>query len=273
MKTRENPMNTVIDRTNKTILAASMLLVSTVTHATTDPVSTDIVTRSIGYDAASPVDSAVSRAERDTMLKQAERLQNDSIEITGYREENDIQVVMGARYTSTEVILYDASTELISDHNLDGFYHRFSVTIDADTIYPSSYIYAKLYLSYEGGPWALYTISDDFHIHEDSAHDTYTVETELEDGFLPGYYDIRIELYDADDGTWILSYGPYHDDSLAALPLEDSYYDDYYSAHIVPVQTEVAITASGHGHGAMSIGLLLAPLFFVLRRLAGHRWL
>ena len=260
-------MNTVIHRTKTTIIAASVLLASTVSHATTEPASTGIVTRSIGYNTESPVD----RGERDALLGKAERIQNDSLKTTGYREESDIQVAMGARYSSAEVMLYDASTELISDYNLDGFYHRFGVTIDADTIYSSSYIYAKLYLSYEGGPWTLYTISEDFHIHGDSEHDTYTVETELEDGFFPGYYDIRIELYDADHGTWILSYGPYDDDSLAALPLQDSHYDDYYTELIVPVQTEVTITASGHGHGAMGIWLLLTPLLFALRRLAWHR--
>ena len=260
-------MNTVINTTSNTLLAACILLASTVTHATTDPASTGIVTRSIGYTS----ESAVGKAERDTMLLQAERLQNDSLETSGYREESDIQVDMGARYSSAEIMLYDASTELISDYNLDGFYHRFAVTIDADTIYHSSYIYAKLYLSYEGGPWTLYTISDDFHIHEDSEHDTYTVETELEDGFFPGYYDIRIELYDADDGTWILSYGPYDDDSLAALPLEDSYYDDHYSEPVVPLETEVTIIAAGHGHGAMGSWLLLTPLLLMLRRLTRHR--
>ena len=254
-------MNTVIKTTNTILLAITALLVTTIT-----PASTGTITRSISYSSAADVD----RAERDTLLAQADRIHNDSPKTSGFREESNEQTVMGARYSAAEVTLYDAWTELISDHNHDGFYHRFSVTIDADTIYPSSYIYAKLYLSYEGGPWTLYTVSDDFHIHEDSVHDTYTVETELEDGFYPGYYDVRIELYDADHGTRIMSYGPYDDDSLAALPLEDSYHDDYHMELIVPVEAEVVITASGHGHGSMGLWLLLAPCLFGLRRLSGH---
>jgi len=163
-----------------------------------------------------------------------------------------------------EIILFDASTELISDFNVDGFYHRFSVAIDADTIYQTSYVYAELYLSYEGGPWNHYASSDAYHIYGDSELDIFTIETELADGFSPGYYDIRIELYDADSDELLLSYGPYDDASLSALPLEDSYYDELYREVIYPVETEVIV--AGHGHGSMSWWLLMAPLLLVISR-------
>ena len=47
------------------------------------------------------------------------------------------------------------------------------------------------------------------------------------------------------------SYGPYDDDSLSTLPLEDSVYDDdgYYSTGVT---TEVIVA----GHGGVSVWLL-----------------
>lgn len=206
------------------------------------------------------------KSEKDARLKLAEIIQQPAIMKQGFRDETDtVSKAALARYSSAEVTLFDASTELISDINHDGYYHRFSVTIDADTIYTTAYIYAKLYLSYEGGPWHLYTTSETFHIHGDSDTDTFTVETELTDGFDPGYYDVRIELYDGDYHNRILSYGPYDDASLSALPLEDSYFDDYI-IDVVPIQTEVLISADAHAHGAMSWGLLMIPALVLMRR-------
>ena len=148
---------------------------------------------------------------------------------------------------------------MISDLDDDGYYHRFSVAIDADTVYSTSWVYAQLYLSYEGGPWNHYATSSDFHIHGDSAADVFVIETELAEGFPAGYYDIRIELYDANSGEWLQSYGPYDDASLSALPLEDSVYDDYY---ISGVTTEVIVA----GHGGVSIWLLVMFGLFGLVR-------
>ncbi len=164
-----------------------------------------------------------------------------------------------------DYILFDASAELISDFNFDGFYHRFSVTFDVDTIYDVSYVFAEVYLSYEGGPWNHYGTSDSYHIYLDNENDTMTIETELEDGFSPGYYDVRIEVYNADSNEWLLSYGPYDNASLSALPLEDSYYDDpNYTGGGGYLNTEIIV--SGHGHGAMSWLLILLPALIALTR-------
>ncbi len=187
----------------------------------------------------------------------------------GFRPESGpvaVQIDTTRAHPAGDFTLYDASTDLISDFDHDGFYHRFSVAIDADTIYDTAYVYVKLYLSYEGGPWNYYAASDNYHIHTDSVSDTYIVETELAEGYEPGYYDVRIELYDADHDSYLLSYGPYDDASLSALPLEDSVHDDGYDTVYYPVETEIVVT--GHGHGSLSWWLLIVPaLLAVTRRL------
>lgn len=209
--------------------------------------------RSISFTKSTELDLAA----KDEQLKQVDTDIMKALNTDGFRMESTVtalHVVDSSHVIYEDIIIYDASTELISDLNDDGFYHRFSVTIDADTIYDTAYIYARLYLSFEGGPWNHYATSNNYHIHGDSELDTFVIETELADGFPPGYYDVRIELFDAEHDDWLLSYGPYDDASLSALPLEDSYFDDQYPMVTYPVETQVIV--AGHG-GSMSCWLLL----------------
>ena len=220
--------------------------------------------RSISFKASNEIDAAV----KDEMLNLVDADVLDSLVKDGFRAESlatGISVENSIYNHTGEIIIYDVVTELISDFNADGFYHRFSATIDADTIYDISYIYARLYLSYEGGPWNHYASSDAYHIYGDSEFDIFTIETELADGFPPGYYDIRIELYNADTDEWLLSYGPYDDASLYALPLEDAYYDDTYQDVLYPVETDIVV--AGHGHGSLSWLLMLPFLHMPIRKL------
>ena len=210
------------------------------------------------------------REKKDIQLEQADADIKGALNQEGFRIESTMKSTVAAAHifdssyvAHNDVTIYDASIELISDFNGDSFYHRFSVSIDADTVFDTSYIYARLYLSFEGGPWNHYATSDNYHIHGDSELDTFVIETELADGFPLGYYDVRVEIYDADFDEWLLSYGPYDDSSLSALPLEDSYYDDQMSVVTYPVETQVVV--AGHG-GSMSWGLLLAAVIGVFRR-------
>lgn len=213
--------------------------------------------------------SALDKVARDEQFKQAESDVNDALIKTGLRPESfamAVRVDSTSSASSSDIFIYDASSELISDFNYDGFYHRFSVSVDADTVYETAYVYAKTYLSYEGGPWNHYATSDNYHIYGDSELDRFVIETELGEGFPTGYYDVRIELYDADHNIWIDTYGPYDDVDLLELPLEDSYYDEGYGT--VGYQTEAEIIVSGHGQGAMSWWLLSIPSLLV----AARRW-
>ena len=249
---------------------------------TTDPASADSFitptrsSSSISFTSSSALDKTsrdnkLINSDTDIMpalIKQGFRAESTAASTEQLNSQSSLAVVSAVQLSVTsashDFSLFDASTDLISDFNGDGYYHRFSVTFDADTIYDVAYVYAKLYLSYEGGPWNHYATSDNFHIYLDSGNDAMTIETELADGFSPGYYDIRIELYDADFNDWLLSYGPYDDAALSNLPLEDSYYDDtnYYS----DVQLSTELTISGHGHGAMSWLLVLIPALLTVVR-------
>lgn len=221
--------------------------------------------KSISFDNK----TALDQVTRDEQLKVAESDVNAPLIKSGPRPESFALAVHVDNTSSTgapDIFVYDASSELISDFNYDGFYHRFSVSVDADTVYETAYVYARMYLSYEGGPWNHYATSDNYHIYGDSELDRFVIETELAEGFPTGYYDVRIELYDADHDIWIDTYSSYDDADLLELPLEDSYYDEEYN--VVEYQTETEIIVSGHGHGAMSWLLLAVPALVV----GARRW-
>lgn len=245
------------NRISKSILAWLLLAaLSSTANAEVSEVTRS--TKSFSYSKA----DAPQKSTRDEMLKQSKIEITQPLQKQGFRKESSS--VESIDYSShPDFSLYNADVDLISDFDHDGFYHRFSVSIDADTLYSVAYVYARLYLSYEGGPWNHYATSDAYHIYSDSELDSFVIETELAEGFPAGHYDIRIELFDADTSNWLLSYGPYEDSSLSALPLEDSIYDDIDPVVHYPVEAEVVVAASGSMHAWL---LLLPALLLALRR-------
>ena len=125
--------------------------------------------------------------------------------------------------------IHDAETVLLQDEDDDGFYSELRVTFDADVDSGNSIVYARLFISYEGGPWNHYYTTELFHI-DDEGYDNFEVVTRLLNDYPTGYYDVLIELYEADRDEHVASFGPYEDRALSALPLEDQG-RDYYSSH------------------------------------------
>lgn len=146
--------------------------------------------------------------------------------------------------------IYDADVVLYDDFDNDGFFHFLSVRIDADSVQASAWVFADLYLSADGIDWEYYHTTDDFLIGGETGADEYFVETELLNGYPTGYYDLLIELFDADFVTYADEFGPRQSDGLALLPLEDLTQDP------MPVITTVTVVEDGGG-GASS--LLLVP--------------
>ena len=166
-----------------------------------------------------------------------------------------------------EAWFYDAGVELFDDLDGDGFFTFLRVGFDADSIYASHWVYARLFVTLDGEIWDEYHITDDFLIEGTSPHDAYEVETELLAGFEPGLYDVLIELYDADFGYFLAEFGPFQSSAFSLLPLEDIDRD-------VP---PVVVVSHEHGGGgatgpASLLALaLLCGLSPVLRRRAPRR--
>ena len=145
---------------------------------------------------------------------------------------------------------YDADVQLFYDDDGDSYYYGIDLLFDADTIYSSADVYAAVYLSYEGGPWNEYAVTEDFTIFGDSGGDEYVLVTELMSGYPTGEYDLLIELFDAYDGAFLASLGPEDTSELAYLRLEDFNRD-------APVVEQRVVVTHGGG-GALGIWMLLA---------------
>lgn len=157
----------------------------------------------------------------------------------------------GSRTPNVEFWIYDASLDLYSDQDHDGYYSAIDLTLDADTVYSEADVYAVLYLSYEQGPWNEYASTADFTIFGASGDDAYFVDTELASGYFTGQYDILIELFDAFDGTFLADFGPENSSQLANLPIEDAGRD-------TPQSTTTTIIIDEGGGGSFGLLGLLA---------------
>jgi hypothetical protein len=167
-----------------------------------------------------------------------------------------ISTLPASAFASADHWIYDADVVLFDDYDNDGFYRFLSVRIDADTIRDSAYVFAELYLSADGLTWEHYHTTDDFLIGGETSDDEIYVETELSSGYPTDYYDLLIELYDADFETYSDEFGPNQSDGMALLALEDATQD--------PRPVQVTVVQDGGG-GAFS-WLLLPPLLLAGRR-------
>ena len=163
----------------------------------------------------------------------------------------DGKTTAAAQAPNTDFWFYAVDVELYSDQDRDGYYSNIDLLFDADTSYAVADVYAVLYLSYEGGDWEEYAVTEDFTLFGTSADDEYIVDTELVSGYARGSYDILIELYDTWDNSFVADVGPYDTSELGLLPLEDTIRDEATRGSTVVVN---------NGGGGASGWLLLLVL-------------
>ncbi len=147
---------------------------------------------------------------------------------------------------SADFWFYTADVVLFGDHDGDGYFQGIDLLFDADTYFSSVDVYAVVYLSYEGGSWNEYAVTENFTIFGASSDDDYVLVTELVEGYPSGSYDILIELFDAYNDAYLAYLGPDDTSELAFLPLEDSYRD-------APIVPDIIIVEE---HGGGSLGWL-----------------
>lgn len=162
----------------------------------------------------------------------------------------------GSEAASEDFWFFHVDVQLFNDDDHDGFYHGIDVLFDADTIYETADVYAVLYLSYEGGPWNEYAVTDTFRIFGATSDDEYVVVTELTSGYPRGNYDLLIDLYDTWDGRLVATLGPEDSSALSYLPLEDFNRDD-------PDRGDTVVVVDSGG-GALDVWTVLAGLLYVL---------
>jgi hypothetical protein len=195
-----------------------------------------LATRGLAADAASP-------ADRDRALRTAQGFASEHAPdelrdprsfaetittadevVTKPRESGAFGPKIAATTLGNSYV-YDASTDLFSDRDRDGYFHHLRVTFDADTIFDTATLYAMIYVSADGKAWEQVFETDDFTIHGSAPDDDYEVETDLVSGYSTGLYDVLVELYDSQTNELVDSFGPNDSSDFSVLPLEDSYRD------------------------------------------------
>ena len=157
---------------------------------------------------------------------------------------------VSAQSANIDFWFYTADVVLFNDHDNDGYFHGIDLLFDADTYFVAADVYAVVYLSLEGGPWNEFAVTDNFTIFGASSDDEYVIVTELLSGYVSGSYDLLIELFDANDDTFLAYFGPEDTTELAFLPLEDANRD-------APAEIPEVIVVHEHGGGAAGWLMLL----------------
>ena len=255
MKTRIRQLNTVW------ILSVAMLLLAGVAIARAEDSSEPRISTSSqgqGIERGEIGGGVITHDEFEPLITTGNR--DKATRGSGQQALSAAGSETGAQTPNVEFWIYDASVELFSDIDRDGYYFGIDLTFDADTVYTAADVYAVIYLSYDYGPWNEYSSTEDFTIFGASGTDEYSVETELVSGYVTGDYDMLIELFDAYDGTFVASLGPDDSSQLSYLPLEDAGRD-------TPPGTTVIINEGGGGSlGLLSLLVLLGIAGFVRTR-------
>ncbi len=160
---------------------------------------------------------------------------------------------------SPSFVIFDASVELLHDNDGDGYFSSFRVIFDADVDVDFAIVYARMFISYEGGPWNYFYTTKTFEIFGYDKFDAHTVDTVFETGYPPGSYDVRIDLYEAGWTERVAVYGPYEDYDLNYLLLEDKEHESYIPAP----DPHVNVITSGAGCN-LNTNAIFDPAFPVM---------
>jgi len=143
----------------------------------------------------------------------------------------------------------------------DGHYSNFNLTLDLDTSFAATTVYAVLYLASEGGPWNEYAVTGNFTVSGRGSADTFSLNAELDSGYPSGYYNHYIEIYDAYTHELIGLYGPEDSWHLYGLPIESRAHDSEFT-----FGTDISLSFSGTGSIGPGLIALLASGIVMRRR-------
>lgn len=199
-------------------------------------------------------------------------LETSTLAITRYavasRQHGVENSVSAAKPFPASFEIFDAWIELSGDLDRDGYYHQLRLTFDADVNTAVETVYVKLYLSREGGDWYQFASSDLFEIYYDSVDDTYEVVSELVEGYMPGYYDVMIELHSLYHPGVVASRVLDSFNSGIDIALEDLQHDEALREVFIDEGYSTGHSGSLSMAGLVMLGLLLWLKLRYFRRVA-----
>jgi hypothetical protein len=150
----------------------------------------------------------------------------------------------------------EVTTTLLIDDDGDGHYSKFSIDFDPDADFDGTFVYAEVWLRAQGGEWLKEHVSDDFLVDASGDADTYSLTADWISGYPTAFYDVQIDLRDADTRALVASAGSEWL-ALSRIPLEDQARD---TRVISPTH------GGGGGGGALGMQFLVALTLLLPRR-------
>lgn len=131
----------------------------------------------------------------------------------------------GFHYESRErsqVWIADIGTLLFDDADGDGYHSGFSVTIDVDSEFGDTEVYAKIYLEPANEATILLHETGNFTVYGSILGDEYRVDSELRSNYAANNYSVAIDIHDAWSDELLDSATARGFENLSQLPLESS---------------------------------------------------
>jgi len=119
-----------------------------------------------------------------------------------------------------QIWISDIGTLLFDDLDGDGYHSGFSVTIDVDSDFGDTEVYAKIYLEPSGAPSELLHTTERFSIYGTTSGDEYRVDTELRNNYVADEYNVSIDIHDAWSDELLATANERGFNNLRQLPLE-----------------------------------------------------
>ncbi len=208
----------------------------------------------------------------DNSVTLSQKLKSSPIIRNSYDTTQQRQARTAQHNASGDFYFSDGWVELSGDEDGDGYFHHIRVGFDADVNTPQETVYAKLFLSYQGGPWVQYADTELFDIHYDSISDSYEVDTDLLEGYRSGDYDVRVELHSLYHSGIVASMTLYQDVDGYILSLEDRERDRpeagaYTSVEFVGTDSGSYVQTDTYYAGSLSWpGLILSGMLLLGKR-------
>ena len=155
----------------------------------------------------------------------------------------------------------DVSTTLLIDDDDDGHYSKFRIEFDPDADFDGTFVYAEVWVRPQGGEWIQEHVSDDFLVDASGDADVYSLTADWISGYPTSFYDVQIDLRDADTGALVASAGSERPE-LSRIPLEDQGRDT--RVNVPPASGGGIVTSRESGGGAIGGWFALALLLLLV---------
>lgn len=152
--------------------------------------------------------------------------------------------------------IHDITTTLTNDRDGDGFFSEFTMSIDIDTSYAQSLVYAEVYFLNQYNEWELNYTSSDISLRSNSSSDSIDIDFDWRSGFPTRYYDFKVVVLDAYSHQRLFETGRNYN-ALNALPLESNDVDNLAANQPVPHVNSTTSYGSGGGSLGLSVFALL----------------